>query len=234
MSRRPGLTLLELVIVLVILTALGTLLVPTMSSIGQRSQVLTTQETLRRLRETLINQYEVDMGELPRPRADIAAAGTRPDHPQLVYLFVNPDTHEDGDSTNDWEQAQATVLSGRRWQGPYVQHSGMEYFVTDSDSDPSMGTNFTSRYGLGDAATRVGDPTVIDAWGNPIIIQEPATAADDELDRRHTRLVSAGRDGRISTDPDILMPTLAQRGDDQILFLYRADENNDRMLDLSQ
>ena len=234
--RSRGLTLLELLIVLIILTALGTMLIPSLTWVGGRSQELTTQENLRRIREILLNEYSVHMGELPRPRAELVADGTRENNPQLLYLFVNPDTHEDGDPENDW-QPQGNVLSGRRWQGPYVQHSGLEYFVSDADSDLSTGTNFTSRYGLGDSTTRVGDPTVTDAWGNPIVIQEPNTDGDDtvlsDVDRNHTRLVSAGRDGRITTDPDVLMPTLIERGDDHILYLYRHDEYGDQLLDLN-
>lgn len=249
-----GLTLLELLVVLVILTALGTLLIPSLSWMGERSQRLATQENLRRLREMLVNEYEIDMGELPRPRADLFAAANsgRVNHPQLVYLFVHPDTHEDGDLTNDFRHPPGTtVLSGRRWNGPYIQHSGMEYFVTDTDNDVSLGTNYTSRYGVGDLTTRVGDPTVTDAWGRPIVIQEPDADTDDdgvadvdldgdgdqdaddlEFARMHTRLVSPGRDGVIDTDPDLLMPTIGQRFDDEIVFLYRHDEFNDTMLDL--
>lgn len=251
---RSGLTLLELLIVLVILTALGTMLVPSLSWMGQRSQRLATQENLRRLRELLVNEYQIDMGELPRPRAELVggASATRVDHPQLVYLFVHPDTHEDGFLGNDFSHPPGTtVLSGRRWNGPYVQHSGMEYFVTDSDSDLTTGTNYTPRYGVGDLGTRVGDPTITDAWGHPIVIQEPDADTDDDgaadidfdgdgdqdaddiaFARLHSRLVSPGRDGIVDTDPDLLMPNLSQRFDDEIVFLYRHDEFNDAMLEL--
>ncbi len=252
-SRRcGGLTLLELLIVLVILTALGTILVPSLTWMGDRSQRLATQENLRRLREIVVNEYQVDMGDLPRPRADLFGGGAanRANHPQLVYLFVNPDTHEDGNAANDF-RVEGTVLSGRRWQGPYLQHSGLEYFVTDSDASLATGTNFTSRYGLGSESTRIGDPTVTDAWGHPIVFQEPDADADDDgaadvdtngdgatdnadlrYARMHIRLVSAGRNGRLETDPDLLMPTLSERGDDEVIFLYRHDEFNDAMLDL--
>ncbi|QGJ68954.1 Hypothetical protein PBC10988_6190 [Planctomycetales bacterium 10988] len=238
-QARQGLTLLELLVVLVILTALSTLLIPSLSWMGSQSQRIATQENLRRLQETIVNQYMVDMGELPRPRID-RTTGTDPrmDHPQMVYLFVNPDTHEDGDSSNDWSNA-GTLLSGRRWQGPYVQHNGLEYFVTDDDTMEATGTNFTTRYGLGDETTRIGDPTVTDAWGQPIVIQEPDADDNgviDDNERRHTRLVSAGRNGRIDTPADELMPVvtkdLDQRQDDQIVFLFRHDEFNDQFLEI--
>ncbi|MEZ6087107.1 MAG: prepilin-type N-terminal cleavage/methylation domain-containing protein [Pirellulaceae bacterium] len=250
--RRSGLTLLELLIVLVILTALGTLLIPTLSWVGERSQRLTTQENLRRLRDLIVNEYQVDMGELPRPRLDQSTATVaRRQHPQLVYLFVNPDTHDNGVLTDDFGPPPGVnVLSGRVWNGPYVQHSGMEYFVTQTTTNL---TGYTDRYGLGtptyDATginPGVGDPAVTDAWGHPIVIQEPTgdssddntiseatlTSAEVEWGRRHTRLVSAGRDGVINTPANALMPTPAERGDDEILFLYRHDEFSETMLDL--
>ena len=250
--RRCGFTLLELLLVLFILISLSTMLIPSLSWVGERSQRLTTQDNLQRLRELLVNQYQVDMGELPRPRLDqTGAIAPRRQHPQLVYLFVNPDTHDNGVVEDDFSPpVGTTVLSGRRWNGPYVQHSGMEYFVTDTATVP---TGFTARYGLGTPSYEtsgvspgVGDPTVTDAWGHPIVIQEPTgdvgndqtiaelglVGAAAEWARRHTRLVSAGRDGVIQTPANALMPTLVERGDDEILFLYRHDEFNETMLDL--
>lgn len=229
--RRAGLTLMELLVVLVILLALGTLLIPTLSWFGERSQQFASRESMLRLRELLLNHYIPNMGELPRPRLELTTGGspTRINHPQLVYLFVNPDFHEDGDVTNDFN-TPGNILSGRSWQGPYVTHSGAKYYVTDTDASLTTGTNYTARYGVGVESTLVGDPTVIDAWGHPIVLQEPdldSNGIADEYERRHTRIVCAGRNGVIETPPDVLMPTVAQRGDDLVLFLYRHDDFGD-------
>ena len=245
---RNGLTLLELLVVLVILLALSTMLIPTIGWMGERSQEVATLENLHRLREMLTNRYLLDMGELPRPRAELVTAGDRLDHPQMMWLFVNPDTYDDGDDSNDWTATSTntangrpmTVLSGRQWNGPYVQHSGAEYFVTDTDNDPATGFNFTDRYGLGvwDPSTnsRIGDPTVVDAWSNPIVIQEPDADDNDvisDIERRHTRLVSAGPDNYLDTPPDVLMPTKAERDDDIVLFLFRHDDHGDELLEMT-
>ncbi|MEM0926258.1 MAG: type II secretion system protein, partial [Planctomycetota bacterium] len=192
--------MLELLVVLVIMTALGTMLIPSLSWMGERSQRLATQENLRRLREVLVNEYQVDMGDLPRPRLDqSSAAVTRINHPQLAFLFVHPDTFDNGIPQDDFRQpAGTTLLSGRIWNGPYVQHSGMEYYATDADNDPSTGTNFTTRYGIGDESTRIGDPAITDAWGHPIVIQEPS--ADTDFDGT----IDADLDGDSDQDSDDL------------------------------
>lgn len=248
-SIRRGLTLLELLVVLVILLALSTLVIPTIGWLGERSQEVATLENLHRLRELLTNQYMVDMGgELPRPPAGDAV---REPHPQMLFLFVNPDTYG-GDSWDDWGTSltqpnarPTTALSGRNWNGPYMQHSGSQYFVTDTSTDGS-GSGFTNRYGEGVVTDRNGDPTVVDAWSNPIVIQQPyIEEIEEELDglnlsdsqkaefaRRHARLVSAGRDGIINTPPGVAMPTKEQRNDDLVLFLFRHDDYGDELLEL--
>lgn len=239
-SSRSGLTLLELIVVLVILLALSTLIVPVLSWIGKRSQAIATRDNLVRLRETIVNRYVVDMGDLPRPRKQLVDNNTRIDHPQLVYLFVNPRYHEDTLGIYNDLQVDTNALGAQRWQGPYVTHSGSEYFVTDTDTDLSTGTNYTSRYGVGTLGTtpetRIGDPTVIDAWGQPIVIQEPILGSTpipgvtQQIARQYARLVSPGPNGNIDTPPDELMPTLAQRNDDLVLFLFRHDEYGDNHL----
>jgi hypothetical protein len=182
------------------------------------------------------------MGDLPRARADVIAAGTRLDHPQLVYLFVNPRYYEDGSTQYNDIDADTNALGAQRWQGPYVTHSGSEYFVTDTDTDTDLntGTNYTPRYGVGvlnaDPALRNGDPTVIDAWGQPIVIQEPPVDLPNGITaaraRQHARLVSPGKNGRLDTPNNSLMPTRLERGDDLVLFIFRHDENADDHLNL--
>ncbi len=233
-----GLTLLELLIVMTILVALGTIIVPTMGYLGRRSQSLAARENLYRLQDLIVNRYWSDMGELPRPAVDVDGNVIEPDrldHPQLRYLFVNPDRAAD---TNDpfIYQKSVNMLSGRTWQGPYLSHTGARYTVTDTGTDGS-GTGFTDRYGLDD------DPAVLDAWGRPIVLQLPDQNADDlpnelgeftedQIRRLHARLVSAGPNGRIETPTNVLMPEADQRGDDIVVFLFRHDEYGPDFLNL--
>lgn len=217
--RRHGLTLFELMVVLGILLVLGTLVVPAVNGHLQRSRDDVTRQSMRRIRETVMNTYFDDMFEqLPRPGASGLAAG-RADHPQLCYLFLNPETYEDTDGLTAEYDVTYDPISRRGWRGPYLLHEGggFEYAV---DADRPVAGNFSARYG------ETGDPAVLDGWGNPIVIQEPDDDGDGSIsfdERRHARLVSAGRDGIIDTDPDSLYPLPDDRGDDLVLFLRIAE-----------
>ncbi len=231
-ARRCGLTLLELLIVLTILVALSTLIVPTMGYLGRRSQRLAARENLYRLQNLIVNRYWNDMGDLPRPALDLDGQVLEPerlDHPQLRYLFVNPDRAADPNDPFFFDKSP-NMLSGRAWQGPYVSHTGARYVV-----DPALG--FDELYG------RDGDPAVLDAWGRPMVLQLPTEvpvgldATDDALQvlriqRLHARLVSAGPNGRIDTPLEPLMPLAADRGDDVVVFLFRHDEEGEGLLTL--
>jgi len=224
--KRSGLTLLELLVVLAILIALATLVTPIISNLGRKSQQISTRENLLRLQELILNRYIPDMGELPRPSTTEITAGNRINHPQLRYLFVNPDTEDIAKTAN------ATILSSRHWQGPYLTHGGARYTITG---------NFTTTYGVGDVIdsnntyTAHGDPTVLDAWGRPIVIQEPTGNVTIPINGTNqtvagstcARLVSAGPNGVLDTNRTIGMPTTTDRGDDIIMFLYRHDLYSD-------
>lgn len=229
--RRRGLTLLELLVVLTILIALATIVVPVISTFGRKSQDVATRENLLRLQDLLVNQYWPDMGELPRPK-NLTGPPVRLDRPQLRYLFVNPDTEDTSKTTG------ATLLSTRRWNGPYVRHTGARYQIDNSsDTVVKWPRGFIADYGLGDDTGIQGDPAILDAWGRPIVIQVPSTGASD--DWKYARLVSAGPDGVIETQVNVRMPddsplptyaaggsleTYTGRGDDILIFLFRHDE----------
>ena len=209
-THPTGLTLFELLAVMGILLVLGTLVVPVVGSRIGQSRDEVTRQSLQRLREAIVGTYHDDMDGLPRPGEAAMAAG-RADHPQLAYLFVNPETHLDGNSlTRDYD-ITFDPISRRGWRGPYLLHKGSGFPYT-----PDVGRGFSTRYG------KAGDPAVLDGWGNPIVLQEPTDTNATAYDRsRHARLVSAGPSGVIDTDPNQLLP--ADRGDDVVLFLWIAE-----------
>lgn len=217
LRHRRGLTLFELMIVLGILLILGTLVVPAISSHMTQSREDVTLQSMRRVREVVMSTYFDDMGEqLPRPGTAGLDVG-RADHPQLCYLFVNPEKYEDGNNLTEDYDITFDPVTRQGWRGPYLLHEGggFRYFV---DADRTEPGNFTQLYGETD------DPTILDGWGNPIVIQEPDADGDNVIDfdeARRVRLVSAGPNGVIDTDPDDLLAT--DRGDDLVLFLRVAE-----------
>lgn len=108
---------------------------------------------------------------------------------RLAGLFFNVD----GEPGYD-------VSRKRGWQGPYFTSNTVRYgdFIAAGDAFP---------------ATNLNDPAILDAWGKPVVLQEPST--DD------ARIVSAGPDRILETDA--LDATNPIRGDDIVLFLFRLD-----------
>ena len=183
-----GLTLGELVIVLAILSVVGTLALPAIGRHVAATREDVTRQSLLRLRDLIANTYWDDMASLPRPGAAGLAAG-RQDHPQVRYLFVNPSSVPES-TVPDYDPAYC-----RGWRGPYLLHPGGNF--------PAPDTNFPDYYG------EEADPAVLDGWGNPIVIQNPGGTYD-------VRLVSAGPDGILTIPPSKLTAALTDtdKGDD--------------------
>lgn len=215
-SCRRGLTLFELLVVLGILLVLGTLVVPAVNGHLGRSREDITWQSMRRVRDVIMGTYFDDMGQqVPRPGTPGIAAG-RVNHPQLGYLFVNPAYYEDENALTEPYDASYDPVARLGWRGPYLLHEGegFSYRV-------ELARGFSELYGLD------GDPAVLDGWGNPIVLQEPDANNDGAIDldeQRHVRLVSAGPDGILNTDPNALLPVgTGDRGDDLVLFLRIAE-----------
>ena len=214
--ERRGFSLFEMLTSLVILAALAGIVLPQLGGVTGSARATVTNANLQLLREAIMDSYWGDMEGYPHPSA-AAIAGGRADHPQLRYLFVNPNTE---DETIDYDPV--TRLG---WRGIYVQHSHGSYQVI-------AGNGFTAVYGEND------DPAIVDGWNNPIVIQKPTVTTkilpvEIEAEQLlYTRLVSAGPDGVIDTPATKLFPgdgtnpldlTGADRGDDFVLFLRVAD-----------
>jgi type II secretory pathway pseudopilin PulG len=190
------LTLLELVVVMIILVALASLVVPLVGNLVGDSRGDVTRQSLTEIRNVVANMYWDDMGKkLPRPGAAGIAAG-RQNHPQVRYLFFNP--NKDPETTvRDWDPAYRLG-----WRGPYLMNPGGRF----PEPDP---TNFTDFYGEAD------DPAVLDAWGHPIVIQNPGLVGPAQ----DVRLVSAGPDGRIDIAPATWSGSLTDANDGDDLYV---------------
>ncbi len=204
-----GLTIIELLLTLTVLSIVGMIAVPTLSRRSERADTQITLQSMAAVRTAVLTDYRADMFEsLPFPLAP-----RRVQHPQLKYLYDNPAAF----TAAEPESIEATSLwtydpvSSRGWSGPYIDHaSGVRarYRV-----DSARG--FTGHYG------EPGDPCPVDAWGNPIVLQQPVAGGSvhSNVSTRYARLVSAGRDGILQTPLNVLEPAPTQIGDDLVLYL---------------
>ncbi len=201
-NRGRGVTLVELVVVLVILTLMGALVLPSYEYIRRDANERVTEANLNQLRDVIMGApgYYSDMNnEYPWSASD----SSRVNHPQLRYLFYNPDTE---DTTNTFDP-----ITRIGWRGPYLLNATCEYTVDDT-------RNFSTRFG------ETGDPAVADGWGEPIVIQLPAANLNNISHNalNHVRLISAGPNRIIDTMTAWITPTSvnnADGNDDIVLFL---------------
>lgn len=183
-ARRRGLSLMELVLVVSVLGVLAALLIPALGSSTENAKQTITAHSLRQLRVAIVDHYYRDQANhLPMP-----VVSGRMAHPQLVFLYVNPVT---GTTVTNFDPQ--TALG---WRGPYL-HSAVQqgrYRL-----HPSL--NFTNLYG------EEGDLTPLDAWGSPIVVQQVLVGGVYSATNLQTaRLVSAGPDGKLDTDDDVVLP----------------------------
>ncbi|MEO1523896.1 MAG: hypothetical protein AAFX06_00590 [Planctomycetota bacterium] len=199
---RPGFTLVELTGVLLILVLVAAMIIPLVSgssgmlsiNVGGRTrsaEAVATETTMRAIRDIVVSSGTrtglwADMGHIPNrmPRTIGQMFGTDP--PVTSIPPFDP----------------VTAIG---WRGPYLsQPTGI--YPDVSAIHPSTGNtwsddNFTSDYGA------TGDLTMIDAWGNPIVLQiefDGNAASVTSTEAQAARLVSAGPNGTIDwLDPDL-------------------------------
>jgi prepilin-type N-terminal cleavage/methylation domain-containing protein len=215
-NRRTGITLIEIMVVLAILVALASIVVPRYEGLTRQSQITATQEQLRQLQSLIVNRYVNDMSDvvtstnaavakgLPGPHAGNLFPTTRQQWPQLSFLFVNPVTN---DMTHTY-----SVTASRGWRGPYLL-SGRGGDYPGHEPSTAIARGFDNQYGItaAESTTGVADQTVLDTWGNPVVIQY-----DNDFAVLNTSptispvayymLVSAGPDGTLGNSDDITMP----------------------------
>ncbi len=204
-QRRQGLTLLELMVVMLIVIAMALILVPSFDNIeivtpsgnAENPTHIATQATLNTVRDAIAGEDGVietlshKSNALPRRINDLVQEEA-PEHmleaaPELqVYDPVNK----------------------VGWHGPYVHPTGR------SES---------------------GEPTIVDGWGNELQLQVDfdENGTIDQTESKYIRVVSAGPNGEIETPADVanMKPgeneanelTLSECGDDMVLFLRFPD-----------
>lgn len=195
---QSGVTLMELVVVMVILAAIAGLAITAVGSAAEDAREQTTRLTLANVRSAIDGPYRFNMGRLPESVADLLKKPT--------------------------EAATFDPVSQHGWNGPYVRVPIARYTVgpVGTPEDPNwVDVSFVDDYGM------TGDLAILDGYGKPIVLQIPDIDADDAYspdERRHVRLVSAGLDGVIDTPRDMLFPTLLECDDDLVVYVVVADE----------
>lgn len=241
-TLQQGMTLLELSVVLLVLTALAGLAVPYVGGIGSTAMCQTTDATMQAVKEAIMGGkggagfYGDMLGQLPHDRYFATGYG-------LNYLFTRDDgLDNDGDSnppssdgkTNvdpDDEWRAYNAKTGVGWRGPYLQSGG----VLSSESIVSLDNSFdsynatTNPNGKAHINHRSATVTqVFDAWRRPIILQVPATCSMSTDPSDCARLVSAGSGSGLAPgdaiiDTSITDEAASSRNDDRVLFLKIPD-----------
>ncbi len=208
--RRPdrGVTLVELLVVLTVLVALGGIVVSTMSrdvriqtgdGTERSADEIVTLATMQAVRDALLGTsptdlgFHQDLGRLPR---------------RLGGLIDNLGRVVDSTVVIDPPYDPATKHG---WRGPYIVGSGSRYEdrIVSGDGFPTTDPDDEI------PAAILQDPAILDAWGKPLVLMQAGTP--------YARLVSAGPNRVLETDLED--PVDADRGDDLVLFLFSFDPN---------
>lgn len=204
-SPRNGMTLLELLVVLMIMIAAALILVPSFNNIDVATPAgksespvnIATQATLNTVREAMAGKDGVIESLSHKTNA----------LPREIHELVQKDAPEHM-IENAPELQKYDPVNKIGWNGPYVHPTGRD---------------------------ETGEPTIIDGWGNELELQVDfdQDGTIDQTESKYIRVVSAGPNGEIDTPQDIsnMKPgenevnelTLSECGDDLVLFLRFPD-----------
>ena len=204
-SRRNGLTLMELTVVLLILIATAFIVLPSFSKVEvvtpagtvESPVMIATQATMNTVREAIAGKDGVIESLSHKSNA----------LPREINEIVQAEAPEHVSETAP-ELSEYDPVNKIGWKGPYAFPTGRSV---------------------------EGEPTIVDGWGNELELQvdfdDDGTV--DPTESKYIRVVSAGPNGQIETPADAtnMKPgedqvnelTLDECGDDLVLFLRFPD-----------
>ena len=174
---RSGLTLVELMIVLIVLVALAGILTPLVATTIEDSMERTTRASLVAVRDAVMRQWlDTKYVSLPGSGGSPATVASEAERFQIRWLFDSPVS---GTAVSDFDPDTRVG-----WNGPYLAQSTGRYAV-------DVTRNLAATYGSDN------DPAILDSYtGTPIVIQVVGSTSPYEV-----RIVSAGVDGVLDIDP---------------------------------
>jgi len=197
-TDRRGLTLMELLVVLAILVALGTILIPLMGNVNQSTELDSTFATMSRLRDAIMGTqdhpgYFQDMKNLPivptynnwtSSPGSWAGAGMTGDPDLNTGLpFRTNDLSYNPGVQPFYGTVVFNPATRKGWRGPYITQP-------TSPGGLNLGTPSNPVYVLDSFPTPTGSP------GSPIIIQWPDPSDTTAVPRSNfVRLLSLGANG---------------------------------------
>lgn len=193
---------------LAVLAMVAGLVLPMVGGVVDSASTAVTNAHLAQVR-TAVDRYAADMsltvvGPLPGAAPTEVAAGRRLAYPQLRYVYVNP-LREPATNATELTLLTFDPTTQVGWRGPYLS-GGQSRFsaANDRTGDARLTAAERGFFPVGQALYgQPGDPTILDGWGQPIVLQapndDPATAVRE--DRVELRAVSAGPDGVLDIQP---------------------------------
>lgn len=209
-TRQVGMTLLELTVVLLTLTALAGVAIPYVRGHAEMAACQATDASLQAVKKAIMGDggtggYYIDtLGKYPQDLDGMASA-VDPEY-GLHYLF------SEGNLQGTRTHQRFSAKTGLGWRGPYLRN-GATLSVDQLDQlDQSFGSVFDVNQPAVDAyvhfdiklhdgpdvdaiktdAEAASVSHVLDAWGRPIILQIPYDVQNATYRYDYARLVSAG------------------------------------------
>ena len=176
-TRRRGLTMLELLVVLLILAALAGVVIPLLSGQSQSAGETATRASITQVRDAVI-RYHIDNPN--QPPAEI----------RIAHLFAAR-----AGTANDVLPWNPLTRIG--WHGPYLRATGAVYSYMGVDG-------FDAAYGTGAAA---GDPCVFDGYAHADGRRRPIVLVTRTIGTQiYSWLQSAGADGVLTVPTTLTGP----------------------------
>ena len=196
-----GLTLVELLVVLVILGGVAGIFIANWGQESQKAAKAATEESMRAIRDAI----ELTTSSTKSYKDDVGAYPTRVS--DLLIKPINVSTYD------------PSIKRG--WKGPYIETRNRVLPSSKYDSSIISSNELLTE----------GNQVVYDGWANPIVMGTFTPTESGSSDPpTHFWLVSAGPDGEIQTPLDDFNHKASNgnslRGDDIVLFLKDADPND--------